>query len=131
VAGCEHRQRGGIAGLGQLVREHRGALSRDLIEHGLRLRDLGGERFDWSDLRDFVAYTPLDSALSAELAGWTRGVRYQNLVETATVNQLRAFQASFTGTKPSIIDLLRTATDSGRRYRKLPISELNKRIGWQ
>lgn len=34
-----------------------------MIERGLRLRDLGSDRFRWSDLRAIVTHLPVESAL--------------------------------------------------------------------
>jgi hypothetical protein len=41
---------GGIQGLLEHVDRHREAVEFDLLEHGFRLRDVGGDRFNWRDL---------------------------------------------------------------------------------
>jgi len=41
---------GGIFGLFELVEQHREAIEYELIRAGVRLRDVGSERFTWRDL---------------------------------------------------------------------------------
>lgn len=54
---------GGIAGLLRLLREHEGAVRRDLICAGLRLDDAGTEALSWLDLLAFCKWSPPGSAL--------------------------------------------------------------------
>lgn len=68
----------GILGLAHVADEHESALSADLIRAGLRLRDAGcSPAFTLADLRDFVQYSPPDSALyqsmypPTEESAWT------------------------------------------------------------
>lgn len=69
------RDHGGIRGLVRLIWDHGEALEYDLIERGLRLRDVGQPAFTWRDLRIIVRYLPRESALVNELdpdaAGWS------------------------------------------------------------
>jgi hypothetical protein len=55
---------GGILGLLEQLNDDKksGALERDLLEHGLRLRHTGSEEFTWRDLIVFVRESPQTSA---------------------------------------------------------------------
>src|SRR5699024_8611144 len=46
-----------------LIEEHREAIEADLIDRGLRLRDVGGKSFTWRDLLVIVRQSKRDSAL--------------------------------------------------------------------
>ena len=56
---------GGIAGLLRLLREHEGAVRRDLLCAGLRLDEGGTERLSWADLLAFCRWSPVESAIYA------------------------------------------------------------------
>ena len=60
--GLEGRS-GGITGLVRVIRDHGEALEADLIERGLRLRNVGTEEFTWADLSAIVRHLPDSSAL--------------------------------------------------------------------
>jgi hypothetical protein len=54
---------GGIAGLRRFLREHGGAVERDLFCAGRSLDDLGTSRLTWRELLVFVEHAPTDSAI--------------------------------------------------------------------
>jgi hypothetical protein len=54
---------GGILSLLDLCDQHGEALEADLIDHGVRLRDVGTEAFTWRDLYVLVRHAKRDSAL--------------------------------------------------------------------
>jgi hypothetical protein len=67
---------GGTLSLHKLIKKHGEAIEYDLIQHGLRLDDLGSGRLSWRDLKVIVTrMPPQKSALQQELAsqdaGWT------------------------------------------------------------
>ena len=62
---------GGIIGLLAIVMAHYVAVEGELICRGLRIRDLGSERFTWSDLRAIIYTANPGSQLAAVLgAPW-------------------------------------------------------------
>lgn len=63
MAGRQWRDRGGILGLLDILRDFRGALNCDLIAHGYRVQDVPSV-LSWADLRDIVTHQPATSALS-------------------------------------------------------------------
>lgn len=64
MEGSVHHLAGGIRRLDGLLTECGEPIEYDLISHGLRLRDLGTERFTWRDLLVIVKQSPRSSALS-------------------------------------------------------------------
>ena len=63
---------GGIIGLLVIVMAHYVAVEGELIRRGLRLRDLGSERFTWSDLKAIIYTADPGSHLAAALgAPWS------------------------------------------------------------
>lgn len=60
--GCG-REPGGIFGVLTLCDEHGEALESDLIDRGLRLRDVGTQGFTWNDLIVIIRQIPEKSAL--------------------------------------------------------------------
>lgn len=136
-------QHGGIAGLCRLLREHSGAVRRDLLVAGLRLEWLGTEALSWVDLRDFIIWSPRDSAINRALnpQWWvTEEISYLRLVE----RQLRvlAWQRTADGqaTPPrNVPELIPLDEEEARAQREargeliadvMPRDELAKRIGW-
>ena len=64
----------GIAGLGDILKEHWGAIGRDLICAGYTWDDVGSERFPIDQFASFVAYAPPGTALFHQRnKGWTTG----------------------------------------------------------
>lgn len=62
---------GGIIGLLAIVIAHGIAVEGELIRRGLRLRDLGSDRFTWSDLKAIIYTAEPGSVLAAALgAPW-------------------------------------------------------------
>lgn len=66
---------GGTRSLLALIEEHSEAVEYELITHGLRLRWLGSEGFNWRDLLVIVRHSPESSALfraihGAESSAW-------------------------------------------------------------
>lgn len=60
---------GGTLSLHALIEEHSEALEYELIVHGLRLRWLGSEGFNWRDLLVVVRHSPEQSALFRAVHG--------------------------------------------------------------
>ena len=58
MAGGLGDRRGGIFGLVELLDEHQEAVEYDLINHGLRLRQLGTEALTWRDLKIIIEFQP-------------------------------------------------------------------------
>lgn len=71
MAGALRDRHGGIRGLLDLLdnEEYREAIEYDLIDKGLRLRDLGEPGFTWRDLYVITRKSPPASALARELYG--------------------------------------------------------------
>lgn len=65
---------GGIHGLIDLIREHGESIEIDLIQVGLRLRDVGTDQFTWRDLKLFLrglsVHSATFTATHPEEAGW-------------------------------------------------------------
>jgi Family of unknown function (DUF5361) len=62
----------GIAGLGDILKEHWGAVGRDLICAGYTWDDVGSERFPIDQFASFVAYAPPGTALFHQRnRGWS------------------------------------------------------------
>lgn len=134
---------GGIAGLCRLLREHGGAVRRDLLCAGLRLEWLGTERLTWIDLRDFVAWAPRDSAISrATNPRWwvTEEVAFLRLVErqlrVLAWQQTKDGQANPPRNAPWVIPFDAQEEREQREARGeliadvMPRDELAARIGW-
>ena len=69
---------GGTLSLRALIEEHSEAVEYELITHGLRLRWLGSDGFNWRDLLVIVRHSPSSSALFRSIHGqeeseWTLG----------------------------------------------------------
>jgi hypothetical protein len=74
VGGFRRHRVVGIAALGDILKEHWGAVGRDLICAGYTWDDIGSERFPVSQFASFVAYAPPGTALFHERnKGWTTG----------------------------------------------------------
>lgn len=58
MAGARAGHGGGIFSLCDLVAEFPGAVEYDLIRHGVRLRDVGSERFSWRDFWVVMRWMP-------------------------------------------------------------------------
>ena len=76
MAGRVGNHTGGTRSLLALIEEHSEAVEYELITHGLRLRWLGSEGFNWRDLLVLVKHSPESSALfrsvhGAEQSEWT------------------------------------------------------------
>lgn len=63
------RDRGGIAGLVELLAEHGEAVEYDLLTMGKRLADLGSVALTWRDLLIIVRQSPPQSALARSRYG--------------------------------------------------------------
>ncbi|MFE3051605.1 DUF5361 domain-containing protein [Nocardia sp. NPDC059239] len=54
---------GGIVGLASLIDAYSEAIESDLIDRGLRLRQLGTDTLSWRDLKSVIAWAPAQSAI--------------------------------------------------------------------
>lgn len=94
---------GGILSLCLLIEEHGEAIEYELISHGLRLRNLGSEDFNWRDLKVIVRQCPRDSAIAraVEPDAATWGVQEQLLAEIAdTLHWLQWTKTKDAAAKP-------------------------------
>lgn len=88
------------------------------------------------DLRDFITYMPMDSALMSALAGWDSNIRFSQVLAAQQINEIRMFAAGFSGQKPELLDLTGSKNstnnlmDLKHKPQRLSVEELNKRIGW-
>jgi Family of unknown function (DUF5361) len=70
---CRNRV-AGIAGLGDILKEHWGAVGHDLLCAGYTWDDIGSERLPVGQFASFVAYAPPGTALFHQRnKGWTTG----------------------------------------------------------
>lgn len=125
---------GEVLGLAELVDQHESAIAYDLLERGLRLRDLPSERLTWADLRTIVTHLPRGSALHRERAGedseW--GLAEQLLAAIAdALNGANWQRAGSKGRAPKPIDRPGVRPES-KTYGKggVPASDMYARLGW-
>ena len=89
------------------------------------------------ELRDFITYMPVDSALMSAMAGWSSNIRFSHVLSAQQINEIRLFAAGFSGQKPDLLDLMdsknskNSLMDLQHKPERLSIAELNKRIGWK
>lgn len=105
VAGAFGDFDGGILSLDVLLREHGEAIESDLIDRGLRLRQLGTSALTWRDLKVIVKHLGPDSALGRAMypdGGWG----LQEMLTAALVDTARW--------------LVWAKTEDGRRGRNMP-----------
>ena len=99
---------GGIAGLLGVVRDHEGAVRHDSLRCGLRLDELGSERFTWADLSALVHHAQPDSAIYKALTGddWPRSYEVEFLRRIEFLLQVLTWQgADGKGDKPEPVPL--------------------------
>lgn len=100
------------------------------------MKDLGTSELDWVELRDFITYMPVDSALMSVLAGWDSNIRFSQVLAAQQINEIRMFAAGFSGQQPELLDLTGSGEDTNslmslqHKPSRLSVAELNKRIGW-
>lgn len=98
---------------------------------------MGTSELDWVELRDFITYMPVDSALMSAMAGWSNNIRFSHVLSAQQINEIRLFSAGFSGQKPDLLDLTdnknskNSLIDLQHKPERLSIAELNKRIGWK
>ena len=128
---------GGILSLDVLIEAHRTAIESDLIDRGLRLRDLGTEALTWADLQAIVVWVDQDSALSRALRGddWPWGL--SEMLTAAAVDRLswlvyfQTKDAQHKRNQPKPIP--RPGVQQPERYGDKPMSiaEMNRFLGWE
>lgn len=82
-----------------------------------------------------MRFSPLNSALVGEMAGFPDGVRFNDVLAVQTINEIRLLTAGIAGDRnPRLIDLLHEVKpvdiEHTRKYQRLDIKDLNKKIGW-
>lgn len=129
---------GGIIGLLALIEEHRTAVEYDLIALGLRLRDVGTERFTWHDLFVVVHQSPRSSALfraiNPDEYAW--GVAEQVMAQAADALNVLVWFKTKDGQKgrnqPDRIPRPGVQPKQSKRHVKataMPVDELRRRLG--
>lgn len=128
---------GEICSLDILIEAYQTAIEYDLIDRGLRLRDLGTDALTWSDLQAIVVWSGPESALSRAYRGddWPWGL--QEMLTAAMVDGIRWLVWSKTSdaqhkrNQPKPIP--RPGVQQAERYGDKPmsISEMNKFLGWE
>ena len=125
---------GGIAGLLDLLREHREAIEYDLICLGRNLDDLGTRRLSWRDLLVIVRRSPRGSALNRERypedSEW--GLPEQLLAAIFDVLQAGNWQrGGGQGKRPEQLE--RPGVKPARKVRgsgPIPMDEMAAWLGW-
>ncbi|WP_446224979.1 DUF5361 domain-containing protein [Nocardia sp. IBHARD005] len=128
---------GGILGLDALVQEHGEAIEFDLIDRGLRLRQLGTNKLTWGDLRAIVTHRKPDSALSRALRPDDWAWQLPELLLADIADSLRWLRwakstAARHGRPPKPIP--RPGVNSGvEKYgtQPIPIEDMAKFLGWE
>ncbi|MFG1794130.1 DUF5361 domain-containing protein [Nocardia sp. NPDC049149] len=124
---------GGILSLAALIDEHTQAIELDLIDHGMRLRDLG-DTVTWTDLRA-VVYQAENTALRREISPdhqW--GLTEMLLADIA--DSLRWLKWAKTTDAQRKRNIPRPIPRPGvkapeRIGAPLSVAEMNKFLGWE
>ncbi|WP_236567109.1 DUF5361 domain-containing protein [Nocardia sp. CY41] len=130
---------GGILSLDALIEAHPHAIESDLIDRGLRLRDLGTDQLSWGDLRAIVQCARPESALvrATRPTEWQWGLTEHLLADIADslrwlrwsktkAAQSRSAQPPQPIQRPGL-------TDDREKYGTQPmtVTEMDKFLGWK
>ncbi|MFD4438984.1 DUF5361 domain-containing protein [Nocardia sp. NPDC058519] len=128
---------GGILGLDALIQQHGGAIESDLIDRGLRLRQLGTDDLTWGDLCAIVTHRLPSSALSRALKPADWAWQLPELLMADIADSLRWLRwakstSARSGRPPKPIP--RPGVDSGVEKigtQPIPIADMAKFLGWE
>lgn len=129
---------GGIASLDILIEAYPDAIKKDLIDRGLRLRDLClVDDLNWDDLRAVIAAADPDSAIARAIRGsdWQWGL--QEMLLAAAVDYLALLWWSKTKSAqrnqghPKPIPRPGVAKPERIGDKPVSIGDMNKFLGWE
>ncbi|MGI5222493.1 DUF5361 domain-containing protein [Nocardia sp. CA-290969] len=127
---------GGILSLAALIEQYPQAVERDLIDRGLRLRQLGTEALTWCDFRAIFAYPHPDMAVTRAMRPdeWQWGLTEQLLASAVDALTLLVWAKTKDAQKgrnrPKPIPRPGIARPE-RIGDAMSIEELNALIGWE
>lgn len=124
-----------LVGLLDFLDEHERAVEYDCLRLGLRLRDLGSERFSWGDLLVIVEQAPQDSAVFRSFypdeAMW--GLREQLLAAAVDALNVANWQRGSGKRKDYPKPIPRPGVEpTSKTYgsKPVPIDEMAEWLGW-
>jgi hypothetical protein len=127
---------GGIASLDILIEAHPLAIESDLIDRGLRLRQLGTNKLTWRDLHAIVAYLDERSALGRAIQGDAAPWQLPEMLLAAAVDRLTwlAWAKTKDGQKGRNVPkpIPRPGVEGPERIGNQPVSldDINEFLGW-
>ena len=136
MEGALRRLAGGILSLVALIEAHPQAVKADLIDRGLRLRDLGTDALSWDDLNAIVECLPPDSAVArAANPQWMWGLPEMLLADVVDSLRWLAWAKTRDGqrnrNRPKPVP--RPGIAEPERIGDAPVSiaDMNEFLGWE